>query len=79
MYREKIRKILANHAKLSINVAELNGDSDLYSAGLTSLTTVNLMLAIEDSFAIEFPDQMLTRKTFQSINSMSDAVEDLLG
>ena len=78
IHEEKIREILDSHAKLSANIAELNGDSDLYSAGLTSLTTVNLMLAIEDGFDIEFPDHMLSRQTFQSIDSLSGAVEDLL-
>lgn len=79
MYQEKIREILDSHAKLSANIAELGGDSDLYNAGLTSLTTVNLMLAIEDGFDIEFPDHMLSRQTFQSIDSLTDAVQDLLG
>jgi acyl carrier protein len=50
----------------------------LYAAGLTSLTTVNLMLAIEDHFDIEFPDKMLGRKTFESIQSLSEAIEEIL-
>ena len=52
--------------------------SDLYDAGLTSLTTVNLMLAIEDQFDIEFPDHMLGRKTFGSIQALCEAVEELV-
>jgi acyl carrier protein len=79
MYAEKIREILAQHARLSTDVNTLANDSDLYAAGLTSLTTVNLMLAIEDHFDIEFPDQMLGRKTFGSIQSLCEAVEELAG
>lgn len=79
MYAEKIRDILAQHARLSADVSTLANDSDLYAAGLTSLTTVNLMLAIEDHFDIEFPDQMLGRKTFGSIQSLCEAVEELAG
>lgn len=79
MYAEKIRDILAQHARLSTDVSALANDSDLYAAGLTSLTTVNLMLAIEDHFDIEFPDQMLGRKTFGSIQSLCEAVEELAG
>lgn len=77
MYREQIRDILANHGHLSVAVTELGDDSDLYEAGLTSLTTVNLLLAIEDHFDIEFPDELLSRRTFQSIGALAQAVESL--
>lgn len=78
MYTERLRALLAEHAKLLTDVKELAEDSDLYAAGLTSLSTVNLMLAIEDHFNIEFLDRMLGRKTFGSIRSLSEAVEELV-
>lgn len=78
MYQEQIRNIVAQHARLTADVAQLSDSSDLYAAGLTSLTTVNLMLAIEDHFDIEFPDKMLGRKTFESIQSLSEALEEIL-
>ncbi len=56
---------------------ELQDHSDLYHAGLTSLATVSLMLAIEEEFDIEFPDSMLGRKTFGSIEAIVDAVDEL--
>ena len=61
-----------------MDVAKLANDSDLYDAGLTSLITVNLLLAIEDHFDVEFPDELLSRKTFQSIDALAQAVENLL-
>lgn len=78
MHQEKIREILAEHGKLSVDVSTLKDDSDLYDVGLTSLITVGLMLAVEDEFDIEFPDAMLTRTTFQSIDALSEAVEDII-
>lgn len=78
MYQEQVRTIVAQHARLSADVGQLADSSDLYAAGLTSLTTVNLMLAIEDHFDIEFPDKMLGRKTFESIQSLSEAIEQIL-
>ena len=78
MYTEAIRAIVAKHARLSADVNSLASDSDLYAAGLTSLTTVNLMLALEDHFDVEFPDKMLGRKTFESIQSLAEAIEELL-
>jgi acyl carrier protein len=78
MYHERIRDILASHGRLSIDIAQLEDDSDLYDAGLTSLITVNLLLAIEDHFDVEFPDELLSRRTFQSIGALAEAVEDLV-
>ena len=78
MHTQQIRAIVGQHARLSKNINELTEDCDLYGAGLTSLTTVNLMLALEDHFNVEFTDKMLGRKTFGTIRSLSEAIEDLL-
>ena len=78
MIAEKIRAILAQHARLTTDINTLSDASDLYDAGLTSLTPVNLMLAIEDQFDVEFPDELLSRRTFQSIGSLAEAVEGLI-
>ncbi len=74
MSTEKVREVLAQHGRLSVSVEALLDSSDLYTAGLTSLATVGLMLALEEKFNIEFPDAMLGRKTFGSIESISEAV-----
>ena len=78
MHEDAVRAILAEHSKLSVDISSLQNDSDLYDAGLTSLTTVNVMLAIEDHFDIEFEDSMLSRTTFQSIETLAEAVEEML-
>jgi acyl carrier protein len=77
MHTEKVREIVSTHGRLSVPVSDLADDSDLYNAGLTSLATVGLMLALEEGFDIEFPDSMLSRKTFASIASLTGAVEEL--
>jgi acyl carrier protein len=79
MYSQEIRSILAEHARLPVGVDQLADDSDLYQAGLTSLSTVNLMLALEEHFNVEFLDRMLGRKTFGSIRSLSEAIAELRG
>ena len=79
MIKDRIRDIVLNHARLSTAVGALADTDDLYAAGLTSLTTVNLMLALEDHFDIEFPDRLLVRRTFESIQSLAEAIEGLLG
>ncbi|MGD0380991.1 MAG: acyl carrier protein [Acidimicrobiales bacterium] len=71
---ESIRAILAQHGRLSVDMAEVGDDDDLYRMGLTSHCTINVMLALEDAFEIEMPDTMLRKGTFQTIASIRAAL-----
>jgi acyl carrier protein len=77
MRNERIRAIVGEHGRLAVAVSQLNDDASLYQAGLTSHASVNLMLAIEEAFGIEFPERMLRRRTFESIASIDAAVREL--
>lgn len=74
---ERIRSILKEHARLAVDVATLSDDSDLYQAGMTSHASVNVMLALEGTFDVEFPDRMLRRGVFESIASIRGALDEL--
>ena len=74
---EDIRTILKEHGRLSVDAATLADDADLYQAGLTSHASVNVMLALEGKFDIEFPDRMLKRGVFESLASIRGAIEEL--
>jgi acyl carrier protein len=74
-----VRAVVATHARLPIDVSSLDDDADLFEAGMTSHASVNVMLALEDAFDVEFPDEMLTRSVFESITAMSTALEKLRG
>jgi acyl carrier protein len=74
-----IREILREHGRLAQDVVTLSDQSDLFEAGLTSHASVNLMLALEDHFQIEFPERMLQRRTFGSIDAIRSCLEELLG
>jgi acyl carrier protein len=74
---EEIRRIIEQHARLSGPVSALASDADLHLAGMTSHASVNVMLALEDHFDIEFPDRMLTRAVFESIASIEAALVEL--
>lgn len=78
MDKELIRNIIATTAKLQVDISELSDDGNLYDAGLTSLNTVNLMLAIEDQFDIEFDDDSLNRETFKTVNALTGVVAGLM-
>jgi acyl carrier protein len=74
---DKIRNILKEHGRLAGDVEKLSDDSDLYQAGMTSHASVNVMLALEGEFDVEFPDNMLKRSVFESIAAMRQAIETL--
>ncbi len=73
-----IRELLAKHGGLPVSVDTLDDASDLYEAGLSSFASVQLMLALEDEFDIEFPENLLNRKTFASISAIAGAVASLI-
>ena len=75
---EDIREIVKEHGRLAVDVAILPEDADLYAAGLTSLASVSLMLALEARFDVEFPERMLRRKTFESMTAIAAAIAELL-
>jgi len=79
MNDDEIRAVLAEHGRLPVDVATLAADADLYQAGLTSHASVNVMLALEDAFDVEFPERLLRKKTFESVASIAAALDELLG
>jgi acyl carrier protein len=74
---EQIRRLIADNARLSVDPVALADDDDLYRRGMTSVAAVSLMIGLEDEFALEFPQEMLVRDTFQSIASIRDALAQL--
>ncbi|MFZ6711214.1 acyl carrier protein [Undibacterium sp. TC9W] len=78
MSKEQIRQVLKEHGKFSADIDSLADNADLYEAGMTSHASVNVMLALEDAFDLEFPDRMLKRSVFESINAIDAAIQELM-
>jgi acyl carrier protein len=76
---ETIRRIIEEEGRLAVAVTSLDDNANLYDAGLTSHASVNLMLALEDAFDLEFPDEMLQKQTFESIAAIRASIEELTG
>jgi acyl carrier protein len=72
-----VRTVLEEHGRLAVDVAALDAEADLYAAGLTSHASVNVMLALEDAFDVEFPERMLKKATFGSIGSIAAAIAEI--
>ena len=77
--RTMIRSVVREHARLPVDVDTLGDDSDLFVAGMTSHASVNLMLALEDAFDIEFSERMLRKSTFESIAAIRAGVTEMQG
>ena len=75
---QQIRDVVRQHAHLSVEIDALRDDGDLYKAGMSSHASVNLMLALEEAFDIEFPERLLRRRSFESIAAIRSAVTELL-
>jgi acyl carrier protein len=45
---------------------------------MTSHASVNVMLALEGAFDVEFPERMLRREVFSTISAIRTAVEELM-
>jgi acyl carrier protein len=75
---DQIRTVLREHGRLSKDASLLESTADLYQAGMTSHASVNVMLALEGAFDVEFPDHMLKRNVFGSIASIRSALSDLM-
>jgi acyl carrier protein len=76
---EEIRQILAQQARLPVDIADLDNDADLYEAGMTSHASVSVMLALEDAYDFEFPESMLRKSTFESVTAIQAALTSLVG
>ncbi len=76
---EMIRTILAEHGHFPVDMAKIRDADDLYQAGMTSHASVNVMLALEDEFDVEFPEAMLRKSTFESVAAIRVALSELTG
>jgi len=71
---ELVRQLLA---KRGLDHA-VEHDADLNETGLSSLDTVNLMLAVEAEFAVKIPDRDMTPANFRSVARIDGLVGRLL-
>ncbi len=73
----RIRLVLKQHGRLARDIDALGDNADLYQAGMTSQASVNVMLALEGEFDVEFPDAMLKRSVFESVAAIASALDSL--
>lgn len=77
--RDRIRNIVKDHAGLNLPLADIEDSTDLYYAGMSSQASVVLMIAVEGQFGLEFPDAMLNRDVFATVETIANAIEYVRG
>jgi len=77
MMIDTVRELLSKHGGLPVSVEQLSDTDDLYDAGLSSFASVQLMLALEEEFDVEFPEHLLNRKSFSSISEIVAALSEI--
>lgn len=74
----QVVELIRDSAKLLDSDESLPPEQELMDLGIDSFGLLELITSIELAFDIEIPDEMLTRETFQSANSVANAVRQLL-
>ena len=67
---QTIRQALATHGGLA-GVEALKPQQDLYAAGLTCFSAVQVMLALETVYDIKLPAAMHNRESFASLDAIA--------
>lgn len=75
--RTNIRQVLREFARLPVDIDSIADGADLFASGMSSHASVNVMLALEDAFDVEFPDRMLKRSVFESVDGIAAAIGEL--
>jgi len=76
--QDKVRDVLAAHGRMAVDIREVDDQADLYKLGLTSHAAVDVMLALEEAFDIEFPEEVLKKSSFASVHNITQLVEGLV-
>ena len=63
---------------LGPSVSSIAGTADLANHGLTSVQAIELVFGLEDTLGIELSDELITRETFRSIDSLCAVLESAM-
>ena len=74
----RVSGIVVRCAELGQAATGISAHTNLWDAGMDSMSIVRIVVAIEDEFELEFAQDLLVRNTFDSIDSISTAVAKML-
>lgn len=71
----RIRDLIAENSEIG-QLEAIGDDDDLFVAGLQSLDCVRILVAVEDEFEIELPNDKIERSIFASISNLTALVAE---
>jgi len=74
---EGLLPVLRKHLRFIDHKHEFPLETNLIELGLDSMSAVNLLLDIEMTFDLTFPDAMLTAETFRTASTLVRAIQSL--
>ena len=76
---EKIREILKENLAAPEVVDAMADDGDLTQIEINSITSIKIIVALEDTFQIEFDNDMLDLQNFHTICDLTKYIEAKVG
>ena len=70
--------VLRNYLRQVGDGDTLTMESNLYELGLDSMAAVNLLLELEETYQVIFPDALLTESTFETPLALKSAIVSLV-
>lgn len=70
--------VLRNYLRQVGDGDTLTMESNLYELGLDSMAAVNLLLELEETYQVIFPEALLTESTFETPLALKSAIVSLV-
>jgi acyl carrier protein len=74
---EKFLAVVSKHLRFCNGSQAFPMETDLGALGLDSMSAIRLLLDLEQTFGILFPDALLTAETFRTASTLENAVQSL--
>ncbi len=75
---EKVMVVLENHLKFISDDQEFSIHVELNDLVLDSMTAINILIDLEETFKVLFPDTLLIPKTFLTPKTLTNEVQSLV-
>ncbi len=77
-YEKRIREIIAANLKTKIDIDDYDANGDLRNIGMNSILFVSIVVAIENEFGINFPDDKLLISEAGTILLLNQILESII-
>lgn len=71
------RTLISENSGIEL-VDAISNDEDLFAHGLQSLDCVRILVAVEDEFEIELPNEKIERAIFATVDNLTAAIAESL-